>query len=182
MTAGRVVKGVAQGIGAGTVAGIIGTAAMTVSSTIEARVRGRQASTAPAKAAERVLGIENFANPSAERRFSTLVHWGYGTGWGIARGMLGTAGLSTETAAPVHFAMMWGGAVVMLPALGVAPPVTEWGTEEVAIDVFHHLVYAVSTGVAYGLLTDRHNGSALSRRGPRPRGRAHPLERLVRQP
>lgn len=154
MSPGRVLQGVAQGVGAGAVAGVIGTAAMTVSSTVEARVRGRQASTAPAKAAERVLGIDRFATQSAENRFSTLVHWGYGTGWGVARGLLDAAGLSGTAAAPVHFAAMWGGAAVMLPTLGVAPPITRWGTEEVAIDVFHHLVYAFSTGLAYELLTN----------------------------
>ena len=40
----------------------------------------------------------------------------------------------------------------MLPALDVAPPLTEWDAEEVAIDAFHHLVYAAATGVAYSLL------------------------------
>jgi hypothetical protein len=49
---------------------------------------------------------------------------------------------------------MWGGATVMLPTLGVAPQITRWGTEEIAIDDFHHLVYAISTGLAYGLLTN----------------------------
>ena len=37
----------------------------------------------------------------------------------------------------------------MLPALDVAPPLTEWGAQEVAIDAFHHIVYAIATGVAY---------------------------------
>ena len=37
----------------------------------------------------------------------------------------------------------------MLPALGVAPPITRWGKEEVAIDLFHHVVYATATGIAY---------------------------------
>ncbi|RYU09829.1 hypothetical protein [Nocardioides iriomotensis] len=157
MTPAPVLRRTAQGIGAGVVAGLIGTAAMTVSSAVEARVRGRQASTAPAKAAERVLGIDRFATTSAENRFSTLVHWGYGTGWGVARGVLGAAGLSPTAAAPVHFAAMWGGAAVMLPSLGVAPPITRWGSEEVAIDVFHHLVYEVGTGLAYALLTNGRN-------------------------
>jgi hypothetical protein len=40
----------------------------------------------------------------------------------------------------------------MLPALGVTPPLTEWGVKEVAIDALHHLVYARATGVAYSLL------------------------------
>ena len=36
----------------------------------------------------------------------------------------------------------------MLPALGVAPPFWQWGAKEVAIDTFHHLVYASATSVA----------------------------------
>jgi len=150
----------AGGIGAGVVAGVAGTAAMTVSSTVEARLRHRPSSTAPARAAEKVLGIEEFADDAAENRFSNLVHWGYGTGWGVARGLLGSVGLRPAVAAPLHFAGMWGGAAVMLPALGVAPPVTRWGREEVGIDLLHHLVYAGATGAAYGLLTRTRNGSA----------------------
>ena len=37
----------------------------------------------------------------------------------------------------------------MLPSLGVAPPITEWGAEEIAIDAFHHAMYAAATGMAY---------------------------------
>jgi hypothetical protein len=55
---------------------------MTVSSTLEAKLRGRQFSTAPAEAAAKVLGIKEFRSEAAKSRFSNLVHWGYGTGWG----------------------------------------------------------------------------------------------------
>ncbi len=48
--------------------------------------------------------------------------------------------------------VVWGSVQVMLPALGVTPPLTEWGAKEVAIDALHHLVYAGATGVAYSLL------------------------------
>jgi hypothetical protein len=41
---------------------------------------------------------------------------------------------------------------VMLPVLGVTPPLTEWGAKELAIDALHHLVYAGATGVAYSLI------------------------------
>ena len=47
---------------------------------------------------------------------------------------------------------MWGTKQVMLPALGVAPPFWQWGMKEVAIDAFHHLVYADATSVAYTAL------------------------------
>jgi hypothetical protein len=88
------VRKLAHGIGTGLIAGLVGTAAMTVSSTIEMKVRGRQASSAPADAAEKVLGIEKFKSDADERRFATLVHWGYGTGWGAVRGLLRAAGVA----------------------------------------------------------------------------------------
>lgn len=142
-------------VGRGVVAGVAGTAAMTVSSTLEARARHRPASTAPARAAQRVLGIDEFASARAEERFSTAVHWSYGTGWGVARALLGAVGLAPAPATAAHFAAMWGGSLVMLPTLGVAPPVTRWGRDEVAIDVFHHLVYALGTDLTYEMLSHR---------------------------
>ena len=83
---------IADGIGKGVLAGVAGTAAMTVSSTLEAKLRGRSFSTAPAQAAARALGIETFDDGEAYARFSNLVHWGYGTGWGVARGLLRAIG------------------------------------------------------------------------------------------
>jgi hypothetical protein len=147
------VAALATGIGKGVLAGLAGTAAMTVSSTIEAKLRGRALSTAPAKAAAKVLGIAEFEDARAQARFSDLVHWGYGTGWGVALGLLRTVGFSPRVAAPAHFAAVWGGAAVMLPALEVAPPVPFWETEDIAIDVFHHLVYVGATALAYERLT-----------------------------
>jgi len=149
---------VAENIGKGLAAGLLGTVAMTVSSTIEQKVRGREASSAPAKAAEKVLGIEKFQSDAAEQRFSTLVHWAYGTGWGVARGVLRSVGLPPPAATPAHFLAIWGGAAVTLPALDVAPPITAWGREEIAIDAWHHLVYVTAVALAYEALDRRGNG------------------------
>jgi hypothetical protein len=142
----------ADGIGKGVLAGLAGTAAMTVSSTVEAKLRHRAFSTAPAKAATRALGIETFDDGAAYARFSNLVHWGYGTGWGVARGVLRALGVGPRAATPAHFALLWGSALYSLPKYEVAPPVTEWGREEVAIDVFHHLVYVSAAALAFELL------------------------------
>jgi hypothetical protein len=142
----------ATAIGDGLVAGAIGTAAMTVSSTIEARLRRRAASTAPARATAKALGIKAFDNGIAEAHFNDLSHWGYGTGWGIVRGILGATGMPAAKATAAHGAAVWGSAAVTLPALDVAPPFVFWGRREVAIDVFHHAVYAVATGLAYELV------------------------------
>jgi len=146
---------IAESVGKGIVAGAAGTAAMTISSTIEAKLRHRPFSTAPADAAAKVLGIAAFSGDPARGRFSNLVHWGYGTGWGVTRALLRTSGLSPAAATATHLAAVWGSEQVMLPALSVAPPITMWGREEAAIDGFHHAVYAIGTGIAYELLDAR---------------------------
>jgi hypothetical protein len=142
----------ANGIGKGILAGAAGTAAMTVSSTLEAKLRGRPFSTAPAKAATRALGIETFDDGEAYARFSNLVHWGYGTGWGVARGMLRAFGVRPRLATAAHFATLWGSALYSLPKYDVAPPVTEWAPEDIAVDVLHHLVYVSAAAAAFELL------------------------------
>ncbi|MDQ4010099.1 MAG: hypothetical protein M3228_05230 [Actinomycetota bacterium] len=143
----------ASAVGRGLLAGAIGTAAMTLSSTLEMKLRGRPGSSAPADAASKVLGVEP-VDEAAEARFSTLVHWGYGTAWGAVRGLLAGIGLGGRSATAVHFAAIWGGSLVMLPALDVAPPATEMEPAELAIDAGHHLVYVVATALAYRALTD----------------------------
>jgi hypothetical protein len=147
-------------IGDGLVAGFLGTAAMTVSSTVEARLRHRAASTAPARATAKALGIAEFEDDIARARFNDLSHWGYGTGWGVVRGLLGATGMPSRKATAAHGAAIWGSAAVTLPALDIAPPFVFWGKEEVAIDLFHHTVYAVATGLAYELIAAGRNGAA----------------------
>jgi hypothetical protein len=145
----------ASAIGKGLLAGFAGTAAMTLSSTIEAKLRGRPPSSAPARATAKVLGIKEFEDDIAKARFSDLSHWGYGTGWGVVRGLLDAAGLSPRAATAAHGAAVWGSAQVTLPALDIAPPSVFWGPDEVAIDAFHHAVYAAATGAAFQLLNGR---------------------------
>ena len=144
----------ASSIGNGLVAGLIGTAAMTVSSTLEARLRHRAPSSAPARATAKALGIGSFDNDIARARFNDLSHWGYGTGWGIVRGLLSAAGLPPRAATLAHGAAVWGSEQVALPALDIAPPAIFWAPREIAIDAFHHMVYAMATGMAYELLSN----------------------------
>src|SRR5262245_51565065 len=132
---------------------------MTVSSTIEAKLRHRAFSTAPAKAASRALGIETFDDGAAYARFSNLVHWGYGTSWGAVRGVLRALGASARISTPAHFVALWASEIYALPKYEVAPPVIEWEAKDVAIDVFHHLVYVGATAAAFEWLT-RSAGSA----------------------
>ena len=151
----KLMSTLASNVGKGLVAGFAGTAAMTVSSSIEARIRHRAASSAPARATAKVLGIKEFEDDIAAARFNDLSHWGYGTTWGIVRGLLATAGLSPRAATAAHGAAVWGSAAMTLPLLEVAPPFVFWGRREVAIDLWHHAVYATATGLAYRLIDER---------------------------
>jgi len=153
----------ASSVGKGLVAGFAGTAAMTVSSTVEARLRGRKPSSAPARATTKALGIASFEDDVAAARFNDLSHWGYGTGWGVARGLLAATGMPARAATAAHGAAIWGSAQVALPALEVAPPVVFWAPQEIAIDLFHHAVYAIAAGVAY----ERLDGNARNANGRR---------------
>jgi len=148
----RIAEKVAASIGKGLVAGLAGTAAMTLSSTVEARLRHREPSSAPARATAKALGIASFDNEIARARFNDLSHWGYGTGWGIVRGLLSAAGLPPSAATLAHGAAVWGSEQVALPAWDIAPPAIFWAPRGIAIDAFHHTVYAVATGIAYELL------------------------------
>jgi hypothetical protein len=144
----------AAALGKGLVAGLAGTAAMTVSSTLESWVRDRQSSDTPARAASRVLGVAP-VDAQGERRFNQLVHWGYGAGWGTVHGLLAAVGLAPGARTAAHAAAVWAGEQVVLPATGVAEPATQWPPAEVAIDVWHHVIYATATGLAYAWLDRR---------------------------
>lgn len=141
----------AGAVGKGLFAGVVGTAAMTASSSIEAKLRHREPSSAPSDAAGKVLGVQP-RNPAGKARFSTIVHWTYGTSWGAARGLLEAAGVQGGKATAAHFIAVFGTEQVMLPRLDVAPPPRKTPPKEVAIDALHHAVYAIATGLAYAAL------------------------------
>lgn len=69
------------------------------------------------------------------------------------RGLLAAVGVPAGTATVAHGAVMWGSEQVVLPALGVAPPLTRWGWREVLIDAWHHLVHVAGTLAAYRFLS-----------------------------
>ncbi|AHM62074.1 hypothetical protein D770_19115 [Flammeovirgaceae bacterium 311] len=159
-------------IGRGLLAGLAGTVAITISQMIEMKITGRGSSDAPMKVAGKTLGVEprGVADLEAAKaednndqqeekleekveankeQFSQLIHFAYGTSWGIARGALDLAGLRGAPASLIHFGLVWGTALVMLPAAGAAKPVTKWPGEQLATDILHHAVYAAAAGAVY---------------------------------
>lgn len=144
---------IADEIGKGLVAGFAGTVAITLSQMIEMKITKRKPGTAPADAAEKVLNIKPEA-PEDKEQFSQEVHWAYGTSWGITRGLLSLLGLKGLPATALHFATVYGTALVMEPTLKVAPPLKKWSAKEILIDALHHAVYAVAAGLVYDAMSE----------------------------
>ncbi|CAN5318093.1 hypothetical protein BH18GEM1_BH18GEM1_21290 [soil metagenome] len=138
-------------------AALVGAAAMTLSSTTEMHVRRRPPSDAPGQAGNKLLGLFG-ARPvsgGSLELLGTWVHWAYSTIWGVVFWLLvdpeiGALGL--DLAGPAFFLLVWGGALVGLPLIGLAPPFWKWGAREVAIDAWHHAVYAGGTVAGWWLI------------------------------
>jgi hypothetical protein len=133
----------------------MGTAAMTVSSTVEMDARGRDPSTAPGRAANRLLGLVGVPELKGPplHVLSDLTHWLYGTAWGVVIWLLVEgAGLSLAVAGLLFLLIVWGTEQAELPLLGIAPPSWKWGATEVLIDLWHHLVYVAATVGAWVLI------------------------------
>lgn len=138
-----------KSLGTGLLAGLAGTAAMSLSSRLEERVLGRHTFEPPAETAKHALGIERFESPAAEARFDALARWGYGAGWGLLHGVLRAVGLPPAAAGLGLHGAVWGSALALLPTHDVAPPVFMRPRKDVASEVWHHVVYAAATGIAF---------------------------------
>ncbi len=138
-------------IGKGLLAGLAGTAAITLSQMIEMKITKREPSEATIKVVSATAGVGP-VNEEEKQKVSQEIHWSYGTAWGVARGIIGLTGLKGLPASLLHFAAIWGTAMVMLPQYDAAPPVTEESPKAIAIDGLHHAVYALAAGFAYDAL------------------------------
>jgi hypothetical protein len=140
---------VADRIGVGIVSGLIGTVVMTLGQKAEMALTKRPPSATPAKAVEKMAQVD--LDGEDEQRASTPIHFAYGTALGGALALLDEVPEPARTAS--FFALAYGGGAALLSGLKLAPLPTEQKPAEVATDLGHHLVYALSAGAAYALLT-----------------------------
>jgi hypothetical protein len=141
-------------VGRGLLAGLAGTAAMSLSQAVEMDLTGRQPSSTPAEAVEELLGIRT-VDEEHKVQLAQMVHWSYGTAWGLFRSFLDLLGLRGNEASVVHGLIIWGAATALLPGLDVAPPAREWPVKTHIIEGAHHFVYALGAALAYDLMTPR---------------------------
>ena len=71
------------------------------------------------------------------------------------RGALDLLSMRGWALTAMHFAAVWGGRMIMLPALKVAPLITKQKSEQLAIDGLHHLMYAVATGLIFDAINKK---------------------------
>jgi hypothetical protein len=138
----------AMHMGIGLLAGLMGTLAITASQMLEMKATGRESSDVPAEAAEKVVGVAP-KTEQAKEGLNNLVHFAYGTGWGLFRGAMDAMGLRGLPATTLHWLAIWGAEMYMLPKLKLAKPVTRWSAKEITTDGLNHAVYAVAAGAAY---------------------------------
>jgi hypothetical protein len=153
MSLGRVLGNLGCLVGRGLLAGLAGTAAITVGQAIEMELTNREPSTAPAEAVEKVFGIKA-VDDEHKAQVANLVHWSYGTSWGLFRSFLDLMGLRGSEASLIHWLAVWGTATVMLPGLEIAPPVREWPAKMHATEGVGHLIYAEAAGMMYDLMNE----------------------------
>lgn len=138
-------------LGLGMLAGLAGTAAMTAfQKLVEMPITGRGDSYAPADFAERVFSVSP-NNRRARKRLNYAVHFGIGTGWGVAYAIASRSGLKGQRAVATAFGAVYTGDVVLNTALGLYKP-WEWSLQDTAIDVIDKLVQAEAAGFAFEAL------------------------------
>lgn len=154
----------------GAAAGAVGTAAMdTVRYLIYRRTGGTDSfrewefapvqsweqAPEPGQVAKRLA--EGFTQrPIADRwawLVSTLAHWSYGTGWGVAYGILAGSLRQPRAWYGLPFgATVWASGYVVLPEAGLYKPIWEYDSATLARDLADHLAYGASTAAMFSAL------------------------------
>jgi len=147
--------GLVGALSRGMVAGAIGTIAMTVSERLEMAVSGREASQVPGQVGAHLLPGQDPDSSADVARLNAPVHWAHGISMGALRGALDMAGVRGPEASIAHFVLLWGGDAALYRALGVADLPWRWDPDELASDVLHKGLYAMTTGAVYDALAGR---------------------------
>ena len=140
-------------VGRGLVAGAIGTVALTLAEKAEMAVTGRKASTFPGQVGVKLSGRDPASSPELVEKLNPIVHWSHGIALGPVRGLLDRPGLGPVAATLLFVPMVWGADAALYRALGLAPEPWRWTPAELATDLFGKSVLAVTTSVAYSVLS-----------------------------
>lgn len=151
----------------GLAAGVAGTAVMTGWQDLSARIQssgeseGQESSepsdpweeaSAPAKVGRRLVKALLQKDIPVDRIGLTtnVMHWGYGTGWGVVYGLIaGTRGHSSIGDGVRFGTAVWAASYAELVPLGLYAPPWTYPPQQLALDWSYHLAYGIGTGLAY---------------------------------
>ena len=142
----KIADKIGEGIGVGLMAGAVGTIALTLCQMADMKLTGRKPGVGPANALEKALGLR--PKPGTKKQLSRKIHWVYGSLWGVARGILEAAGMNKWAATGAHFAAITGTGMALAPLEG-QNPVTLWTKKEIAMEIAHNAVYAITVGLVF---------------------------------
>lgn len=118
-----------------------------LSQEIEKRLFQQKPSRAPAEVANELLGLHQ-KSPAGQAEFNTLIESVYGSGWGVFRSLLSSRGIEGPGASALHLAAIGANIFLLMPALGLVPPVWKWDKKKLVFEMVHHSVYVAFTGYA----------------------------------
>ncbi|WP_114452805.1 hypothetical protein [Halopolyspora algeriensis] len=134
----------------GLAAGSIGVAVMTLGEKCEQRWTGRPDSHVPGRTMARLLG-----SPTPPKKLNLLMHLGQGALLGMLRGVMADSGLRGPWASVMFAVVRLTNDQTLENASGVGAPPWTWPRDELAVDLVHKTVYALTTGFVADLLAAR---------------------------
>lgn len=156
----------------GAVAGVLGTLAMDLVWFARYRTSGGDQSfvkwdlasdvedyehaSAPAQVGRRLAEglLEKELDPKTAAPMTNLVHWATGAGWGMAHGIAhGSMAKQATLGGFLTGAVAWGTSYATLAPMGLYKPIWEYEMETLWKDLSAHLVFGLTTGVVFKLLS-----------------------------
>lgn len=162
--ADRFIRRAAQGL----VAGLVGSVTMTGWQELSSKLQSSDPAQpdsedrdpwdqapVPAKVARRVSRVVGW-DPPAQRigLLTNVMHYGYGTGWGVVYSTLTrqASGTLTPLRGVLFGTAVWLCSYAQLVPMGLYDPPWEYSPTELALDLSYHLVYGVGTAVSFTAL------------------------------
>lgn len=96
---------------------------------------------------------------SVANRTNNVVHWGYGTWWGVVYGLLaGSTPRRRVRWGPVFASAVWLSDYLVLPPTGLYQPMSEYDARTLVGDWASHLAYGTGLGAAFRALAGDEEG------------------------
>jgi len=158
-------------VASGILAGVVGTISMDAVQYLRQRrdggeqdplawefapVESWEEAPAPGRVAKRVA--EGFLQRELPDRWawltSTVMHWGYGSAWGSAYGILVGSLRKQRPLYGIPFGtLVWITGYAVLPEAGLYKPIAEYDAKTLGRDLTAHLAFGAGTAAAFWLLT-----------------------------